>query len=142
MSCEKLSILATGVEPTEVAVGSNQIRVSSGKDVKGGDFLQATADRVSRSGPEGTVVILEGTAKLLYVRQGKKAEVSAERISVNLATGQVVSDLGNTTPVSPIVPATGSTPCPSAGYPSGGATYYAPPPVTEVPVNRHSASTP
>jgi len=94
MTCEKFTILVNGVAPAEVTVNDKLIKITSGSDIKDGTFLQATALRASRSGPDGAVVTLQGDAKLVYVRKGKKLEASAEAISVNLATGQIVSEMG------------------------------------------------
>ncbi len=137
MSCEKLTILVSGVEPAEVSIADKLIKITIGKDVKDGDFLQATAQKVTRTGTEGGTLVLEGSAKLVYVRKGKKLESAAEGISVNLSTGQVVSEMGAmpaaedgnrpgvVSPLPPSVPS-GSV---SPGYPvSPGIPYGSPTP--------------
>jgi hypothetical protein len=49
----------------------------------------ATADRVTRGGPDGGVLTLEGNARLSSSGEGRFAEIGAERIVVNLLTGQM-----------------------------------------------------
>src|SRR5262245_40662917 len=116
-TCEKLTILISGVHPIMVAVCENQIRLTSGKEEgRSSDFLRATARKVSRSGPDGATVILEGNAWLVYVRKGKRIDVSTDLVSVNLATGQVISEMDAPKPAPVIQPCfvTGSVPpaCP------------------------------
>jgi hypothetical protein len=106
MSCEKLTILVNGVDPAEVSVADKLIKITSGKDVKEGSFLQASAQKVTRTSTDGAQLILEGDAKLLYVRKGKKVEVSTEVLSVNLLTGQVISELDAPRPATPVPPTT------------------------------------
>lgn len=103
MICEKMSIPVNGVEPVTVSVAEKEIRLASGKDVKGGDLLQASAQKITRMGVEGATLVLEGNAKLVYVRQGKKIDVSTDLLSVNLSTGQVISEL-EVKPVKPVPP--------------------------------------
>lgn len=114
-TCEQLTLLVSGVEPALATVAEIQIRIALGKDCKDADCLQATADRVTRSGADGALLTLEGNAKLLFVRKGKKVDVSADRVSVNLATGQVVSDLAPQ-PVPTVQPCSGPA-CPSTPAP-------------------------
>src|SRR5262249_53933775 len=52
MTCEKFTILVSGVEPAEVSIADKLIKITSGTDVKDGNFLQATAQKVTRSGAE------------------------------------------------------------------------------------------
>ena len=66
-------------------------------------ILHASAQTVKRIGDEGATLVLEGDAKLVYVRGGKKIEVSTDLLSVNLLTGQVISEL-ELKPVTPILP--------------------------------------
>jgi hypothetical protein len=118
-TCEKLTILISGVDPTAVAVCESLIRLTSGKqEGRSSDFLQATAQKVSRTGPDGATVVLEGNARLVYVRKGKRIDVSTDLVSVNLATGQVISEMDVPKMVTPVQPCcgTGSVPlaCPPA----------------------------
>jgi hypothetical protein len=69
-----------------VSVANNLIKISSGKDVKEGSFLQASAEKITRTATDGAQLLLEGTAKLLYVRGGKKIEVNTDLLSLNLLT--------------------------------------------------------
>jgi hypothetical protein len=100
-------------------VAEKLIKITSGKDVKDGDLLQATAQKVTRSGPEGATLVLEGNAKLVYSRQGKKIDVSTDLLSVSLLTGQVISELNAPKAVTPIPPpgCTTSAPLPSVTAP-------------------------
>jgi hypothetical protein len=108
--CERLTIMVSGVDPVEVTVVGKQIQIAAGKDCKGGTLLQGTAERLTRTGVEGALLTLEGSAKLVYVRNGHKAEISADRISVHLAAGQIVTDMDVPKPVTPVLP-------PGTGYP-------------------------
>ena len=69
-----------------MSVANNLIKISSGKDVKEGSFLQASAEKITRTATDGAQLLLEGTAKLLYVRGGKKIEVNTDLLSLNLLT--------------------------------------------------------
>jgi hypothetical protein len=100
--CERLTIVVTGVDLVEATITGQRIQLSSGKDAPGGTFLQASADRVTRTGQEGSIVGLEGNAKMVYARGGKKADISADRVSVNLMTGQIVIDMD--APPQPVLP--------------------------------------
>ncbi len=102
--CERLTVLVSGVDPVEATVAGQRIQIAGGKDTVGSTFLQASADRVTRTGAEGAVVSLEGNAKLVYARNGKKADISADRIAVNLATGQITSEMDVPQQVTPIIP--------------------------------------
>jgi hypothetical protein len=90
--CEKMTLQS--IEPAEVSVADNLIKITCGKDVKEGDFLRAVARKVSRTGAEGSTLVLQGNAKLEFIRKGKKFEAAAEVITVNLVTGQVVTEMG------------------------------------------------
>lgn len=80
-----------------------------------GNGLQASADRVTRTGANLT---LAGHVQLRYERQGRRAEIVADRVVVDLATGHVETDLSGgasvTTPAPPQAPqfpnTQGSTP--------------------------------
>ncbi len=124
MSCEKLTILVGGVDPAEVSIADNLIKITSGKDVREGSFLQASARKVTRTGADGAQLVLEGEAKLLYVRKGKKIEVSTDLLSVNLSTGQVLSEMDAPKLVTPLPPSTGT-----------GSSDAPPPPVSSPPVS-------
>lgn len=115
MNCEKLTILVGGADPAEVSIASTQIKISSGKDAKESSFLQATAQKLTRTGTDGAQLILEGDVKLLYVRKGKKIEVSADQVSLNLLTGQVLSEMDAPKPTAP--PVLPSAPLPPATVP-------------------------
>lgn len=119
-TCEKLTILANGAEPVAVAVVDNLIRLTAGKDeCETCAFLQATASSVSRTGPDGATLILKGDVRLVYVRKGKKIDVSAELLSLNLTTGQIISEMDAPKlvvplypPVQPVQPVTNTCPPP------------------------------
>ena len=144
MTCEKLSILVNGVEPAEVSMYEKLIKVTSGSDVKDGNFLQATAQKMTRTGAEGATLVLEGGAKLVYVRKGKKLEAAAESISVNLSTGQVVSEMGAMPAaencVRPAPPGAGPSGPPASGYPIPSTPYYNAPAPTALPLTETSPS--
>jgi hypothetical protein len=120
--CEHLTFLVTGVDPVEAVVSGKRIQIACGKDAPGSILLQASGDRLSRSGAEGSIVTLEGGAKLVYVRNNKKAEISADRASVNLMTGQIVSDMDVPQQVTPVMPCVDSVPCPAAPTPLSSTT--------------------
>src|SRR5207247_3764802 len=101
-----------GVDPAEVSVAGKLIRIASGKDVKEGSFLQASAEKVTRTATDGAQLVLEGNAKLLYVRKSKKIEVSTDLLSVNLSTGQVLSEMDAPKLRTPCCGSTPSTPAP------------------------------
>jgi len=105
MTCEKFTILVNGADPVDVAIDGKEVRLTSGKDGKEGDVFQATARSVTRTGPEGATLILKGGAKLVYVRKGKKIDVSTEMVSVNLWTGQVISEMDAPERAQPAPPA-------------------------------------
>src|SRR5438874_6391813 len=87
MTCEKLEILINGVDPLAVTVVDGAVQVNTGKEVKEGCFVQASAKKVSRIGPDGATLVLEGNAKLVYSRKGKKIDVATDLLQVNLSTG-------------------------------------------------------
>jgi hypothetical protein len=130
MTCEKLTIVISGVDPAEVSVAGKLIKISSGKDIKDASFLQASAEKVTRTATDGAQLLLEGNAKLLYVRGGKKIEVNTDLLSVNLLTGQVLSEMDTPKPTLP--PALGPAsppPAPSSPLPP----LVAPPPPVQAP---------
>jgi hypothetical protein len=111
-TCDGLTISVSGAEAVEVLTEGQQIVVRSGVSSPGvaaQETLRGTSDRVSRSGPDGQVLTLEGNARLVVVRKGKRAELVSDRIAVNLATGRVEADLGGSTP--PAAPYPAVTPC-------------------------------
>ncbi len=105
-TCESLTVQVSGAEAVEVVVEGRQVHVRSGGPSR--DSLRGSADRVTRSGPEGAVLTLEGNAKLTVVRGGKHAELVADRVSVNLSNGHVEADV--TTPPPPATPPPPSCP--------------------------------
>jgi hypothetical protein len=114
-TCEKLTMLVTGIAPITVAVSDKLIRLGSGKEEgRSSDFLQASAQKVSRTGPNGATLVLEGNARLLYVRNGRRIDVSTELLSVNLSSGQVISEMNPAKPARPTQPncCKGSAPLP------------------------------
>src|SRR5207248_10167857 len=82
-----------------VTVVEGAVQVNTGKEVKDGSFVQASAKKVSRMGPDGAALVLEGDAKLVYSRKGKKIDVATDLLQVNLSTGQVISELDMRPPV-------------------------------------------
>lgn len=126
--CELLTILVSGVEPAEAAVMGKQISITGGKDEARDYLLRGTGDRLTRSGVDGALLTLDGHAKLLYVRQGKRAEVSADHISVNLASGQVVSEMGWPQVITPVdSPSVPCRPYPVPSAPSASSSTRAKP---------------
>lgn len=136
MACERFTILVSGAEPAEVAVAEKLVTITSGKQCPGlcctpsgssMDCLRASAQKVRRVGAEGATLVLEGGAKLVYVRGGKKIEVATELLQVNLLTGQVISEM-ELRPVQPIpsevptsVVPTEPQAAPKPSYPRGTA---------------------
>jgi hypothetical protein len=96
-TCERLTLHVKGVPPVAVAIEGKQVQLSYGS--AGGENFRASADYVTRNGPEGCQLVLTGNAHLTLTRQGKqRAEVTAELVVVNLLTGQVEASLGAATP--------------------------------------------
>jgi hypothetical protein len=85
-TCEGL-VLKVGGDSVKVAVAGKQVRVC-------GSHVKATADSVIR-GPEGRL-ILQGSVKVSYSKDGHKAEVSAEHVTVGVTDGYL-----NVTPAAP-----------------------------------------
>jgi hypothetical protein len=114
-TCEGLTIHVNGVEPLRVSVLGKQVQAHCGAQEcqagNGCDALQLSADRVSRSGPDGALLTLEGNAKLLCIRRGKRAEMAAEQISFHLVTGHIDCEMGQQPPAPAIVPCGTSAPC-------------------------------
>lgn len=106
---DKLMLPVNGVEPIQVMVLGSQLRILCGE---GGEAercrITGAADRLTR-GSDGTTLILEGKASLQCSRKGMKAEASGGKITVNLATGQIVSEVGGqaTKPSTPVTHAPG-----------------------------------
>src|SRR5439155_26371420 len=99
-TCETMTVLVNATEPTKGAVSDNVIRLTSGTDAPGClVFLQASAQKVTRIGPDGATLVLQGTAKLVYVHRGKKIDLSSDQISVNLTTGQLIIETEPPQPV-------------------------------------------
>ena len=117
--CERMTMVVNGADPIEVLTKGSKIHLAAGKDSVGACSLQAVADRVTRTGWEGSLVTLEGNATLVYVRNGKKADIAADRIAVNLPTGQVTVDMDVPQPVA-------TPPAPVLTPPSIQNTTYGP----------------
>jgi hypothetical protein len=109
--CEALTIPVEGAAAVELTVEGKHIHVRSvtgecGKccpEQSPKDSLAGSALRVSRNGPRGCVLTLEGEATLSLVRKGKKAELTAERISVDLVTDRVEGYIGHPPQYAPYV---------------------------------------
>ena len=92
-TCESLSFKAGG-EPFVLSVDGKQVHVDAGLGARlDGVYVKGNADRVTRTGAGGAVLVMEGHVKVCYGRQGQHAEVMAERVVVNLATGHVETDI-------------------------------------------------
>jgi hypothetical protein len=102
-----------------VTVADKQVQVQ-------GAGLQARADRLTRSGTNGTVLTFEGNVKLRYEKKERHAEVVAERAVVNLAAGQVEISIGGAK-VAPPLPEPVPPVCPTPSY----GTTIAPPAQTK-----------
>jgi hypothetical protein len=121
-SVERMTMPVAGAQPLQVSVENRQVIVAWCFDcksgcVKGADCLDGVAERVTRTGGDGSVLVLEGKAKLLCMRKGKKAEIAADRILVNVTTGHIETELSwqqalpQVTPPPPgIVPVTPTCP--------------------------------
>src|SRR5262245_9975720 len=104
-TCESLTIPVEGSAAVELSVKGKHIHVCAGASECGTgrcsprsvpqDSLVGKALQVSRSGPQGCVLNLEGEVTLSLVRKGKKADLTAERISVNLLTGLLEAQVGH-----------------------------------------------
>jgi hypothetical protein len=74
-------VLKIGGEALKLAVSGKQIQLS-------GSFMKATANRLTRFGPEGCIV-LEGGVKLKYDKSGQKAEIAAEKVMIGVTDGHL-----------------------------------------------------
>jgi len=91
---DKLTLPVGGSELVQVTVNGAQLHVVYGEGrEEDRSTVSGSADRVTR-GNDGPTLVLEGNASLQCHRKGMKAESSADRITVNLTTGQIVSDVG------------------------------------------------
>jgi hypothetical protein len=81
--------------PVAVAVAHGQVEVrgATAPQTKEAQRLLGRGRVLRRSGRDGAVLTLEGQARLHYERKGRTAEVVADRIVINLATGHVEVDL-------------------------------------------------
>jgi hypothetical protein len=86
VSCEEM-VLHVGPEPLTVSVEGKQVHLS-------GNFIKGSADTIGRNAANGNLV-MEGHVKLNYGKEGKKVEVTADQVVVNITEGRVeVSGLG------------------------------------------------
>jgi hypothetical protein len=81
MTCESLEITMPANNRLQIATSDKQLCAT-------GSSLHATADAISCHGQNGCVVF-EGHVNLRYQKSGQRAMVSAQRVTVNLANGQV-----------------------------------------------------
>lgn len=120
-SCEKTTLLINGAAPVTIRVddAGKQVLVGNDIDVKG------SAERVNRGGTDGAILTLEGKAQLRCWRNGHQAEMTGERILVNLLTGHVEAELGAPQPATPAppTPVTSTTTGPGPGNPALSFTY-------------------
>ena len=105
-----MTFQVAGCGPVTLSQAGKQVQVR-------GSLLRATADRLTRGGADGANLVLEGNVRLNYRRNGKRAEVCADRVAVNLVSGHVEVDLGATAPnpeppPPPVTPASGALPAP------------------------------
>jgi hypothetical protein len=114
-TCEGLTIHVNGVDPLRVSILGKQIQAHCGaQECLAGnncDAIQLSANRVSRSGPDGAILTLEGNAKLLCIRKGRRAEVAAEWICLHLVTGHIDCEMGQQQSAPMVVPCGVSVPC-------------------------------
>jgi hypothetical protein len=120
--CDSLTIPVARVGMLRVTADA-QVYICSADEcskVPGGTgkaTFRLSGNVVTRNGPTGLTA--EGSAKLTWDRNGKRAEVSADRITVDLATGHVETDL---------VPAPEVPQLPPCASTSGSVTQPAAPP--------------
>jgi hypothetical protein len=74
-------VLHVGPEPLKVCVADKQVHVS-------GNFIKGSADTIGRNAANGNLV-MEGHVKLHYGKEGKKVEVAADQVVVNITDGRV-----------------------------------------------------
>jgi hypothetical protein len=79
-SCEEMTV-HIGPEPLKVCVADKQIHVS-------GNFIKGSADTITRNTADGSL-LMEGHVKVHYGKEGKKVEVAAEEVVVNMTEGRV-----------------------------------------------------
>jgi hypothetical protein len=96
-TCESLTFQVGDSRPVTVSVADNQVQVRCRSpiltELGRHPGIQAGAYRVIRGGADGALLTLEGQARLQYQEKGD-ATIRAERIVVNLLTGQVEVELG------------------------------------------------
>jgi hypothetical protein len=80
-----------GGQTITLAVGGMQVQFR-------GSSIRGVADRLTRGGPGGATLTLEGHVKMHWGRDDRHAEATCEKAVVNLATGRVEVDLSATSP--------------------------------------------
>lgn len=91
-SCKKTTLLINGTASVAIRPDAEGKQVLVGNDTDGN--IKGSADRVSRGGTDGATLTLEGKAQLRCSRNGRQAEMTGDRIVVNLLTGHVEVELG------------------------------------------------
>jgi hypothetical protein len=81
MCCDSLSLDINGCCPVQCSAGDHQIEVS-------GPCFHATAQRLVRAGQDDRIT-LHGDVHLSYHKDGQKARISAEHVTVGLSDGSV-----------------------------------------------------
>jgi hypothetical protein len=125
IACNAPSVVQVTAADNRVNLRLSEIR-SEGPAVR----FEASAERVTRTKRHGTAFTLEGNAKLLLVVGDRQARVSTDRITVDLATGRIESDLNAHSPQ----PSAPPPPTPSVSLPPIAAP--PPPPPTTSPKDR------
>jgi hypothetical protein len=89
MTCDQLALQVQGHKSVKLAIAGKQVAISS-------TGMQARADRIAMHGADDRLV-LEGHARLQYCHgDAGHGEVTAERIVLNLSTGQLeISSAGS-----------------------------------------------
>jgi hypothetical protein len=89
-TCDHLVLNCCGNEHIKVTAGEKQITLS-------GPCMQATADRVIRMARDNCIM-LDGHVRCVYHKEGERAEISADHVTVGLADGRLEVTSGHKAP--------------------------------------------
>lgn len=89
-TCERLTVQMAGM-PVTLTTDGQKVRVRAGKGERGGQRIEASADRVKCDSTD--VLTLEGQAQVRCDRKGQAAQIiKGDRVILNLNTGSLKVD--------------------------------------------------
>jgi hypothetical protein len=89
-TCDHLVLNCCGNEHIKVTAGEKQVALS-------GPCMHATADRVIRM-TRDNCIMLDGHVRCVYHKEGERAEISADHVTVGLADGRLEVTSGHKAP--------------------------------------------